>query len=305
MPVVDEFKTLDEIDAYLGGSTIECLICGGVFQQLGNHIRPAHTIDCAEYKEQFGIPRTRKLVSARLHEKLNAASAKMILARGDEWEECFKKKGEAARGKSNLGNKIVHVPAVKTRLREIGLAGCNSSHKKYKDGLKPTTCPDCGVSHQVPAWASFRKDVTRCPACKKSHMQLMDRNRPNKKERNARHSKNRRERVGSGESISTLGREIFEYVVAQNRPVKTKEIVGALYPKHSDIKKVNFKKRISDLLISGHLLRVKPGIYLSPKKDGPTVTIRDKDGQDVGGVVDLVEVECGGSDMKPNNPQGE
>ncbi len=73
------FQTLDEIDAYLGGLTIECLLCGKQYQQLGNHLRQAHALDCEGYKRQFGIPKSRTLVSDRLHEKLSVTSVKMMV----------------------------------------------------------------------------------------------------------------------------------------------------------------------------------------------------------------------------------
>lgn len=61
LPSTTGFKTAAEVDEYLGGDTIKCLLCGGPFQILGRHLISEHGISGREYKLRFGIPLTRPL----------------------------------------------------------------------------------------------------------------------------------------------------------------------------------------------------------------------------------------------------
>lgn len=56
------FKTKTEIDRYLSGDTIICLLCGRRYRGVGHHVVRAHDITIDEYKDRFGIPHTRSLV---------------------------------------------------------------------------------------------------------------------------------------------------------------------------------------------------------------------------------------------------
>ena len=56
------FVSRAEVDAYLSGDQIECLLCGGSFRVLtGKHLRRVHGISSAEYREMFAIPSGRGL----------------------------------------------------------------------------------------------------------------------------------------------------------------------------------------------------------------------------------------------------
>ena len=57
-----EFKTKEEVDNYLSGDTIECLICGKNFKSLSAHLK-THNITAKEYKLLLGIPMSRGLCS--------------------------------------------------------------------------------------------------------------------------------------------------------------------------------------------------------------------------------------------------
>lgn len=55
------FETEAEVDHYLSGDRIECLICGGSFKALvGQHLL-GHGVTAAEYKRRFNIPQHRGL----------------------------------------------------------------------------------------------------------------------------------------------------------------------------------------------------------------------------------------------------
>lgn len=57
-----KFRTMEEVDEYLSGSRIECLICGGMYRSLAPHLWHAHGTTARDYKITYGIPVTRGLV---------------------------------------------------------------------------------------------------------------------------------------------------------------------------------------------------------------------------------------------------
>jgi predicted transcriptional regulator len=64
------FQTLEEVDAYLSGNTVECLVCGKRFNLLNKHLSEKHRLSTDEYRAQFGIPFDRELTSAQLRAKV-------------------------------------------------------------------------------------------------------------------------------------------------------------------------------------------------------------------------------------------
>ena len=57
------FQTKEEVDAYLSGETIDCLICGERLQRLNMHLKRDHAMTPDEYRVKFGIPFSRPLSS--------------------------------------------------------------------------------------------------------------------------------------------------------------------------------------------------------------------------------------------------
>jgi hypothetical protein len=58
------FQTMDEVNDYLSGDTITCLLCGRRLQRLHKHLYGIHDLSPDEYRTQFGIPYRRSLTSA-------------------------------------------------------------------------------------------------------------------------------------------------------------------------------------------------------------------------------------------------
>ena len=59
------FQTREGVSEYLAsGPKIECLLCHKRFYSLGGHISKKHSITAMEYKEKFGLPRTKPLCTA-------------------------------------------------------------------------------------------------------------------------------------------------------------------------------------------------------------------------------------------------
>jgi hypothetical protein len=67
------FTSRQEVDLYLSGNTIICLLCGRAMKRLaGLHLPRIHDTNEAEYKSRFGIPAKRGLVSLPTHKKMIA-----------------------------------------------------------------------------------------------------------------------------------------------------------------------------------------------------------------------------------------
>lgn len=67
-----KFQTMAEVDAYFAQDPLPCLICGGRYNSLHQHVYHTHKMKADEYKEQFGIPWRRGLISASMREKQSA-----------------------------------------------------------------------------------------------------------------------------------------------------------------------------------------------------------------------------------------
>lgn len=66
------FQTMEEVDNYLSGDTVECLLCGKRFESIhSSHLR-WHGISHAEYRKRFGLPANRSLIGASVRARNSA-----------------------------------------------------------------------------------------------------------------------------------------------------------------------------------------------------------------------------------------
>lgn len=56
------FKSRQEVQEYLAGDAVQCLLCGIFRTSLGQHLRQIHRWSVAAYKTRYGIPQARGLV---------------------------------------------------------------------------------------------------------------------------------------------------------------------------------------------------------------------------------------------------
>ena len=70
-PWRDKFGTKTEIDDYLGGDKVRCLLCGKLFKALPTHLERMHDITADDYRERYGLPWKRGLCGAGLSKKLS------------------------------------------------------------------------------------------------------------------------------------------------------------------------------------------------------------------------------------------
>lgn len=66
-PMVEPFQTSQEVDDYLSGDVVTCLICGNGKKSLALHIR-AHGITPEEYRRKYNIPLRRALDAVNIRE---------------------------------------------------------------------------------------------------------------------------------------------------------------------------------------------------------------------------------------------
>jgi predicted transcriptional regulator len=77
------FETDEEIDDYLAGDTIACLICEARLQRLDKHL-PSHRMSVDEYRVRFNIPFDRPLMSAPCRATIRARFARINRADGEK-----------------------------------------------------------------------------------------------------------------------------------------------------------------------------------------------------------------------------
>jgi ROS/MUCR transcriptional regulator protein len=63
------FSSMAEVDAYFAQDPLPCLICGYAYHGLHKHIQMGHKMHLDDYRVEFGIPWTRKLISPSLRTK--------------------------------------------------------------------------------------------------------------------------------------------------------------------------------------------------------------------------------------------
>ncbi len=65
------FSRMGEVDEYLSGKTVECLLCGESFARVSQHIAMRHRLPVDAYKAALGIPKTRSLFSQAQNERMS------------------------------------------------------------------------------------------------------------------------------------------------------------------------------------------------------------------------------------------
>jgi hypothetical protein len=78
-PRMSRFLTKQEIDGYFSNPDgIQCLLCGRVYGALGGHLQMVHGISHEEYRDTYGLPWRRGLVSTRVSMRLRTVLTERI-----------------------------------------------------------------------------------------------------------------------------------------------------------------------------------------------------------------------------------
>ena len=87
-PWSGKFQTLEEIEGYLSGGRMQCLLCGKLYVMIGKHLREIHGVTVDQYKERYGIPWGRGLVCVDT-KKVMSANAKRRIYEGGFNRGCY------------------------------------------------------------------------------------------------------------------------------------------------------------------------------------------------------------------------
>jgi|GEM_PF-5847544 len=77
-PWVGEFKTEKEVQEYLHGDRIQCLLCGRSFKALVTHLLKIHNVSVDDYKIRYGLPWTRGLACSETSVKCSQSCIRRI-----------------------------------------------------------------------------------------------------------------------------------------------------------------------------------------------------------------------------------
>lgn len=68
------FKSLDDVEAHVGGEKVVCLMCGKEYENVLRHVSATHGLDGSEYRHRFNIPAKYSLAGSRLSELRSAVA---------------------------------------------------------------------------------------------------------------------------------------------------------------------------------------------------------------------------------------
>ncbi len=153
-PKEGKFKTMAEVDAYLSGEKIQCLLCGKMFHMIGaQHLQLIHGLTADDYREQYGIPWGRGLIGARRRGKCVLQAKKLI----DEGKFALIAKGEPYPFKINPNKRPVPDCVIDSKTRwkrkdfEALLESIREQQRTLQDVFKDSDLPS------GPEWRGYVK----------------------------------------------------------------------------------------------------------------------------------------------------
>lgn len=152
------FHTREEIEKYVGGDKITCLICGKSYIRLSKHIASGHGCDPKVYKDALNIPRCTPLFS--LEDRLRVSE--------NSKETFYKKLSNEQRDflLNTTHNKCGNGGAVKSTIAKnakIDGARKKGKNRGKKHGRTHGKCHGCGKCIEISTLRVNR--VTKCPDC--------------------------------------------------------------------------------------------------------------------------------------------
>lgn len=92
------FETRADLDQYLSGDRVTCLLCGRTYALLDTHLRAQHSMTSDDYRARYGIPGNRGLCGSERTERDRKRMLALFEADPDE----RKKRAEYARAHQHL-----------------------------------------------------------------------------------------------------------------------------------------------------------------------------------------------------------
>lgn len=149
-----------EVENYLSGDKIECLICGKCYRGLSSHIVLAHTeISVRKYKLTYGIPAIRGLVGQATKQLMRDN-----VCNDPDRIKIIIKAAERSRGRRRKSHHPVFVPA--TRSRQT--AHLKRVIRKLSSTSAIVHCQFCKVTLERSLFRAKMAVKHTCSMCKKS-----------------------------------------------------------------------------------------------------------------------------------------
>ncbi|MDD5370964.1 MAG: MucR family transcriptional regulator [Anaerolineaceae bacterium] len=136
------FKTYEEIESYYISDELVCLLCGNGFVSLPAHLSAIHNIDADRYKEIFGLPLSRGLVTDEFHESRSEDCKRREIGKDMEF---MHKMAKAEKPKHRSMNACLreHTIAMLSKALRGKVKG-NPNHIINRKNIVPAFCSKCG-----------------------------------------------------------------------------------------------------------------------------------------------------------------
>lgn len=177
-PITEKFKCVEEIDAYLSGERVACLICGKEYVALAPHIKRIHNVDAEDYKVRYGIPQSYGLAGAPFLKRRadNGRSEQNLTMMASLYERVDYHARAGRKRKNPLAPIIkermvarVNDPALDKRTYQddnfawhLEMVATIYDHRNIR--------PPPGVA----SWSAYKKRLAASPALKSLHKQASD-----------------------------------------------------------------------------------------------------------------------------------
>ena len=168
------FRTLADVDEYLSGDRVECLVCGRSFRNLTKHLQMLHSVDPREYRIQHGIPLSRGLVGATTR-AMHANAALKHTEILEKMQAAGKSRGSAAGVAKRRAQGYVVVEAVRVQ-RLAALALGESARQAAIHHLtseqQVLQCTRCGAAIRRSTFGlriRRRSENRLCGSCLEAH----------------------------------------------------------------------------------------------------------------------------------------
>jgi hypothetical protein len=127
-------NTIKQLDIYLSGDFIECLLCGSSYKNLGQHLKLSHGMESKTYKNEFNIPVTRSLMGAESKRK----SSESMISQWATNKNYEKVRQSISRGINTGGSRHESSSTITAMImKKSGLvAKKKQTEKKYEDSRK-------------------------------------------------------------------------------------------------------------------------------------------------------------------------
>ncbi len=166
-----KFRTKIEIDDYLVGNKVQCLLCGKLFKVLTQHLERTHDITTDDYRERYSLPwrrglcgvGTSKKLSKNMFERQKNGFRPPIEAAGKKAVGATKRQDQPFFVKVKLENMKIGTEKIKKYTKQDFqnvLAKMLNENKGLNEVCKDADMPHLrAVSKYAKKNADFRKDL--------------------------------------------------------------------------------------------------------------------------------------------------